>query len=129
MRCVGPGPGEWVLQEAAAFCPLPSADEDGPRLPAYHHPPPLLMLLGASARDPCQHLRTLGLNLRHLEVHLDPSSNLLGTSDKPLPLVASDSLNLSSASESPPSLVVIPGLWQGVCDAGVCNPRWGKHGP
>ena len=76
----------------------------------------------SAPKDPC-------LNLRHQEVHLDPFSNLLGTSDKPLPLVASVSLNLSSASESPPSLVVIPGLWQGVCDAGVCNPRWGKHDP
>lgn len=69
------------------------------------------------------------LNLRHPEVHLDPSSNLLGTSDKPRPLVASVSFNLSSTTESSPSLVAIPWLWQGICDVGVCNPRWGKHGP
>lgn len=60
VRCVGPGPWERVLQEAAALCPLPSAlDEDGPRLPAHRHPRPLLRLLGASAQDPCLHLRTL----------------------------------------------------------------------
>ena len=127
-KCVvlvlGLGSGFFRRLLPSALCPLPSVDEDGPRLPAHHHPPPLLRLLGTSAQDPCLHLRTLGLNLRHLEVHLDPSSNLLGTSDKLLPLVASDSLNLSSPSESPPSLVVIPGLWQGVCDAGVCNPHW-----
>ena len=120
-----PGPGSGFFRRL----PPPALDEAGPRAACASPSPSPSHALRSLSPGPLSAPKDPRLNLRHPEVHLDPSSNLRGTSDKPLPLAASVSLNLSSTSESSPSLAAIPWLWQGICDAGVCNPCWGKHGP
>lgn len=99
-----PGPGSRFLRRL-----LPSAlDEAGPRLPAHTHPRPLPMLFGASSQHPCLHYRTPRQRFTWTlpSIRCEPQRSHV-------PFVASVSLKLSGPSQSPRSLVTIPGPWRG----------------
>lgn len=85
-------------------------------------PRPLPMLFGASSQHPCLHCRTprQGSTCTLLSIRCEPQRSHI-------PFVASVSLKLSGPSQSPQSLVTIPGPWQGVGNAGVCSPPCGGH--